>query len=104
MSDTQVENDVAVDVERRNPSEENHERRAVYSLPMDVMITLGTKRLSVAEVLRLQVDTVVPLDERIDDPLHLIVDNKVLAHCELIEVDEGELAVKITKIIDTPDV
>ncbi|MEQ3747586.1 MAG: FliM/FliN family flagellar motor C-terminal domain-containing protein [Henriciella sp.] len=103
MTEPQTERDEMVEFERRKDSPQNMQPRAVYSLPVDVIISLGQKRLSVAEVLKLQVDTIVPLQERIDDPLQIIVDNKVLAHCELIEIDEGQLAVKITKILDATD-
>ncbi|MEE9380825.1 MAG: FliM/FliN family flagellar motor switch protein, partial [Hyphomonadaceae bacterium] len=41
-----------------------------------------------------------PLASRIDDPVDLIIDNTVIARAELVETDEGALAVKILEILE----
>lgn len=85
-------------VERRDPSSQNKFRRSIFSVPVTVTISIGQMRLSVSEILELQAESIVPLTSRIDDPVDLIIDNKVIARGELVEAGEGGLAVKITEI------
>jgi flagellar motor switch protein FliN/FliY len=40
----------------------------------------------------------VPLTSRIEDPVDLTIDNKVIAKGELVETEDGSLGVKITEI------
>lgn len=59
--------------------------------------------MSVADLLELREESIIPLTSRIDDPIELTVDNKVIAKGELIEIEDGSLAVKITDIQDQVD-
>lgn len=90
-------------LDRRDPSPENQFRRSIYSVPVTVTVSIGQKRLSVAEILSLKPDSVVALTSRIEDPVTLSVDNKLIAKGELIETEEGELGVKITEIAEEAD-
>lgn len=90
-------------LDRRDPSPENQLRRSIYSVPVSVTVSIGQKRLSVAEILELGPDSVVALTSRIEDPVSLTVDNKLIAKGELIEIDEGGLGVKITEIVEEDD-
>lgn len=75
-------------------------RRSIYSVPVTVTVSIGRMRLSVSEVLGLEAESVVPLTSRIDDPVDLTVDNKVIAKGELIETGSGGLAVRLTEIME----
>ena len=54
--------------------------------------------MSVAELLELSEETIVPLTSRIEDPVSLTINNKTIARGELIEDEDGGLAVKITEV------
>lgn len=86
--------------DRRDPSAANKFRRSIYSVPVNVTVSIGQKRLSVSEILELGPDSVIALTSRIEDPVSLTVDNKLIARGELIEIDEGGLGVKITEIVE----
>ena len=86
------------DVERRDPSSANQYRRSIFSVPVTVTVSIGQARLSVSEILELQPEAIVPLTSRIDDPVDLMIDNKVIAKGELVETEDGSLGVKITEI------
>jgi flagellar motor switch protein FliN len=86
--------------ERRDQTDANTFRRSIFGVPVTVMISIGQKRLSVAEILDLQAESIIPLSARIDDPVDLVIDNKVIARGELIEVGQGQMAVKLTEIIE----
>lgn len=94
---------VKLTTEHQETTPEVEHRRMVFSLPVTLTVSLGQMRLSVVEVLQLQPDSILPLDARIDDPLELIVDGKVLARGELTEIEDGTLAIKITEIEERPD-
>lgn len=90
--------------ERRDPSGRNGFRRSIYSVPVTVTVSIGSKRLSVSEILELQPESIVALTSRIDDPVDLCIDNKVIAKGELVETADGTIAVKIIEIIErAPD-
>lgn len=87
-------------VERREDSGKNTYRRSIFGVPVTLTISIGQTRLSVSEVLDLQPESVLPLTSRIDDPVSLAIDNTVIAKGELVETDDGSLAVKIIEILE----
>jgi|SRR3990167_2184664 flagellar motor switch protein FliN/FliY len=91
--------DTAVD-DRRDASGRNAFRRSIYSVPVTVTVSIGQKRLSVSEILELQPESIVPLSSRIDDPVELSIDNRLIARGELVETGDGQIAVKIIEIIE----
>ena len=64
-------------VERRDVSAENTYRRTIFSVPVTVT---------------------VPLTTRIEDPIDLTIDDKIIARGELVETENGGLGLKITEI------
>ena len=86
--------------ERRDTSARNGFKRSIYSVPVTVTVSIGSKRLSVSEILELQPESIVALNSRIDDPVDLCIDNKVIAKGELVEVGDGAIAVKIIEIVE----
>ena len=77
--------------------------RCIYNVPVNVIVSIGQKRLTVSEILDLKPDSVIALAARIEDPVSLSVDNRLIARGELIETEEGGLGVKITEIAEDPD-
>ena len=55
------------------------------------------------DLLKLQSDSVLPLDRNIEDPVELYVGDKLIARGELQEMDggqAGQLAVRLTEVAD----
>lgn len=86
--------------DRRDPGNENAYRRSIYGVPVTLTVSVGQKTMSVAELLDLSEDAVVPLTSAIEDPVDLTINDKVIARGELIEGEGGGLAVKIIEIVD----
>lgn len=86
--------------DRRESSGRNNFRRSIYSVPVTVTVSIGSKRLSVSEILELQPESIVALSSRIDDPVDLTIDNRLIAKGELVETGDGQIAVKIIEIIE----
>ncbi|MEE2878107.1 MAG: FliM/FliN family flagellar motor switch protein [Pseudomonadota bacterium] len=87
-------------VERRDSSAANKFRRSIFNVPVTVTVSIGQKRMSVNEILELGPESVVALSSKIEDPVSLSVDDKLIARGELIEIEEGGLGVKITEIVE----
>lgn len=77
-------------------------RRAVMGLPIDVVVTVGRARPLLSELVSLRRDSVLALDAKIDDPVELIVGDRVIARGELQEIDAstGRLGVRLTEVVD----
>lgn len=103
MSEAEQVESVVGDVERRSVTPENQYRRSIYGLPVNVVVSIGQKTLSVAELLQLKPDTIIPLTAKIDDPIELVVEDRVIAHGELIELEDGAIGVRLTQIEEQAD-
>lgn len=74
------------------------------SVPVEIRVTVGHARPSVAELLELRQDAVLPLDRRVEDPVELFVGDRLVAYGELVETDKGEsgvLGVRLTALVDS---
>ncbi len=89
-------------MERREESHENEYKRSIYSIPVDVHVTIGTARPTIAELLKMRRDSLIQLNAKIDDPVELYVEDRVIARGELTEIEgsDGQLGVRLTEIVD----
>jgi flagellar motor switch protein FliN len=86
------------DLDRRDDSDANKYRRSIFDVQVTLTVSIGQARLSVSDILELRPESVVPLTSRIDDPVELAIDNKIIARGELVETEDGSLGVKITEL------
>ncbi|MEL7110064.1 MAG: FliM/FliN family flagellar motor switch protein [Pseudomonadota bacterium] len=103
MSEPEVAETVVGETERRSNSAANQFKRSIFGLPVNVVVSIGQKKLSVAELLKLKPDTIIPLTAKIDDPIELLVDDRLIAHGELIELEDGAIGVRLTQIEESED-
>ncbi|MEM6438980.1 MAG: FliM/FliN family flagellar motor switch protein [Pseudomonadota bacterium] len=77
-------------------------RGAVLGVPIDVVVSVGRARPLVSELVELRRDSVLPLDSRIDDPVEIMIGDRLIARGELQEMDDdsGRLAVRLTEVAD----
>jgi flagellar motor switch protein FliN/FliY len=75
---------------------------AFYSLPVEIVVCVGTARPALGELLAMGTDAVILLDRRLDDPVDIRVGDRVIARGELQELDDGSgrLGVRLTEIAD----
>lgn len=90
------------DAERRNTEETAGYKRSIYALPVSVQVVIGTARPTIAELLQMKEESLLQLDSKIEDPVDLCINNRVIARGELIETDPatGCIGVKLTQIVD----
>ncbi|MGH1422070.1 MAG: FliM/FliN family flagellar motor switch protein [Hyphomonas sp.] len=84
--------------DRRDKSASGAHQRSIFGVPVIVTVSIGQQRMSVSSLLELAEGSVVALASRIEDPINLMVDDKLIARGELLETETGGLAVKITEI------
>lgn len=70
----------------------------IENLAVTLRVELEGRRLSLADVANLRIDQTIELGARPTDPVNLLIDNKVVARGELVEVDE-HLGVRIIQIL-----
>ncbi len=92
-------------LEQRNNSQEGKYRRAIFSVPVDVVVSVGHARPVIGELLAMRRDMVLPLSSRMDDPVEILVGDRVIARGELEELgdESGRLGVRLTEVVDVSD-
>jgi len=70
-------------------------------IPIEIMISVGKAHPSVADLLQLGNNSVLTLDQKVDDPVELYVGTKLIARGQLQELEgdqAGQLAVRLTEV------
>jgi flagellar motor switch protein FliN len=67
-------------------------------VPVEVTVRLGSCQASLREVLQLNAGSVLQLDKLADAPVDLLVNDKLVAHGEVVVI-ENRFGIKITQII-----
>lgn len=93
------------DYDQRDASAENRYRRAIFSVPVEVVVAVGQANPVIGELLAMRRDMVLPLAARVDDPVQIMIGDRVIARGELEEMGDegGKLGVRLTEIIDVKD-
>jgi flagellar motor switch protein FliN/FliY len=71
---------------------------AVFDVPVRISVVLGRTKMSVADLLRLGVGTVVELDRQVGEAVEIFVNDRLVARGEIVLV-ENRLGVTMTEII-----
>ncbi len=92
-------------LEQRDGSLDGRYRRAIFSVPIDVVVSVGHARPVIGELLAMRRDMVLPLSSRMDDPVEILVGDRVIARGELEELggETGRLGVRLTEVVDVSD-
>lgn len=102
---TDGDDDNAPIFDRRESGDNNSLKRAIFSVPIEVVVSVGTARPLIGDLLRLERDDLLPLDSVLDDPVELRVNDRVIARGELTQSEDGsgKLGVRLTEIVDISD-
>lgn len=73
----------------------------ILSIPMKVEVMLGATSMPVASLMKLARGAVVPLDQKVGQPVDIVVNGHVVARGEMvvIEGDATRLGVSLTEIV-----
>ena len=88
-------------VDPQQKSESGLER--VLDVPLTVMLRFGERRMRLQDVLALSAGSLVSLDRLVEDPVELLLGDRILARGEVLIVD-GNYGLRVTEVVDTPRV
>ena len=68
-------------------------------IPVELHVVVGEKKMSLAEILALEKGSIIELGKGLDPVVDLMVQDKVVARGELVEVD-GHLGVRLLRVLE----
>jgi flagellar motor switch protein FliN/FliY len=71
---------------------------AVFDVPVRISVVLGRARVPIANLLKMDIGTVVELDRQVGEAVELYVNDRLIARGEIVLV-ENRLGVTMTEII-----
>ena len=71
---------------------------ALGDIEVTVSVALGTARRTIKEVLELREGSVVPLDVSASAQVQLLINGVTVATGEIVELDDGMLAVEVDRV------
>ena len=74
----------------------------VLDIELPVTVRLGTTEMTLQEILRLGSGAMIELSKSVDEPVELMVNNKIIAFGEVVVV-EGNFAFRVTEIVSKTD-
>ncbi|MEM9015078.1 MAG: FliM/FliN family flagellar motor switch protein [Pseudomonadota bacterium] len=76
----------------------------ILSLPVKIIVSVGSAHLTVKEMIALSSDSTVTLESKIQDPAEIYVGEQLIARGELVEADENDqIGVRITEFNEHRD-
>ena len=80
----------------------NLRSKSLMGVQIEVTVSVGKTRLPLSELIKLEKESVLQLDSRIEDPVNIYVGDRLVARGELEEVNEenGHLGVRLTEVAD----
>ncbi len=73
----------------------------VIDVPLAVTIRFGQRHLSVRELLELSTGSLVELDRQVEEPVDLMLGERVVARGEVVIID-GNYGMRVTEVIEMP--
>ena len=70
----------------------------LLDIPLELSVELGQAKISIGELLKLSQGSVVELNKLTDEPLEIFVNKKLMAHGEVVVVNE-KFGIRLTNII-----
>ena len=63
---------------------------AILAIPVTVQVVLGSTSMPVASLMKLARGAVISLDQRVGDPVTIVVNGRIVARGEVVVVDEDQ--------------
>ena len=76
----------------------------ILAIPVTVQVVLGTTSMPVARLMKLGRGAIISLDQKVGDPVNVLVNGRVIARGEVVVVDEASsrFGVSLTEIVNLP--
>lgn len=70
----------------------------LLDIPLEITVELGSSKITIGELLKLSQGSVVELNKLTDEPLDIFVNKKLMAHGEVVIVNE-KFGIRLTNIV-----
>jgi len=70
----------------------------LLDIPLEITVELGSSRITIGDLLKLSQGSVVELNKLTDEPLDIYVNKKLMAHGEVVVVNE-KFGIRLTTIV-----
>lgn len=70
----------------------------LLDIPLNISVELGNAKIKIGDLLKLSQGSVVELNRLTDEPLEIFVNKKLMAHGEVVVVNE-KFGIRLTNII-----
>jgi flagellar motor switch protein FliN/FliY len=79
-------------------------RETSLAIPVTVQVVLGTTTMPVARLMKLGRGAIISLDQKVGDPVNVLVNGRIVARGEVVVVDEtnSRFGVSLTEIVNLP--
>lgn len=74
----------------------------LYDVPLDITVELGRSKLTLKEIMDLNIGSIIELDKLTGEHIDILVNGKVIAKGEVVVVSES-FGVRITEIMNQKD-
>ncbi len=76
--------------------------KSLMGVQIEITVSVGKTRLSLSDLVKLEKDSVLQLDSKIEDPVDIYVGERLIARGELEEIggEGGHLGVRLTEVAD----
>ena len=91
--------DILEDEAKPAEKEAGEPMHAIYNVPVDVQVVLGRSSMLVAQLLKLGRGAVVELERKVDEPVEVLVNHRLVARGEVVIVEDQRLGVTLTEIV-----
>ncbi|MDZ5761290.1 FliM/FliN family flagellar motor switch protein [Lyticum sinuosum] len=85
-------------IDKTDKKEGSFPLKAVYNIPLEVNIVLGSRKMSVAQVLDIKPNSIIELDRKENEPVEIHINGRCVAYGEVIIVGD-KIGVTITSIV-----
>lgn len=72
---------------------------AVMNVNLDVQVVLGECRMPISNLLKLGRGSVIELDQRIGEPVSIVINDRLVARGDLVKLPEDRIGVSLTEIV-----
>ena len=89
-------------VAENNGNDENVKLEAILDIPVSLSVRIGKTSINIRNLLQLNQGSVVELDRLAGEPLDVMVNNTLVAHGEVVVVNE-KYGIRLTDVISAHD-
>ena len=83
-------------------NEDNPDLEVILDIPVQISMVVGNNQISIRNLLKLNQGSVIELDRMAGEPLDVLVNNTLIAHGEVVVVNE-KFGIRLTDVASAAD-